>query len=142
MTALIGVVALAFSKAYTDYSTSGLENPLTHILLLVFLLVYLSNAAQPRRILWLALLAALLMLSRLDVLLLIGPALAVALYRQRSWQSVGWLVLGMMPLVLWELFALFYYGSLLPNTAVAKLNHDISHIDLAVRGTALRADHA
>ncbi|WP_320046813.1 hypothetical protein [uncultured Ilyobacter sp.] len=133
-TALIGVVALAFSKAYTDYSTSGLENPLTHILLLAFVLVYLGDVERPRRMLWLALLAALLMLSRLDALLLVAPAVAVELYRQRSWKAVGWLAVGLMPLVLWELFSLLYYGSPIPNAAAAKLNHDIPKIELVLRG--------
>ena len=30
------------------------------------------------------------------------------------------LLLGLMPLILWELFSLFYYGFLFPNSAYAK----------------------
>src|SRR5258706_16469082 len=32
---------LLFSKAFVDYSTSGLENPVTHLLLALFLIVFL-----------------------------------------------------------------------------------------------------
>jgi len=42
--ALLAVATLVLSKAYLDYSTSGLENPLTHLLLLLFATVYLSPA--------------------------------------------------------------------------------------------------
>jgi arabinofuranosyltransferase len=31
-----------FSKAYIDYSTSGLENPLTHLLIVLFFIVYFN----------------------------------------------------------------------------------------------------
>ena len=40
--AVVGVTILALSKAFTEYSTSGLENPLTHLLLLVFLYIFLG----------------------------------------------------------------------------------------------------
>src|SRR5262245_8845284 len=35
-TAAAGVLVLIFSKAFMDYSTSGLENPLTHVLVALF----------------------------------------------------------------------------------------------------------
>ena len=48
--AALGVLVLAASVAFVDYSTSGLENPLTHLLLALFLWVYLAQdvAALPR----------------------------------------------------------------------------------------------
>ena len=40
--AALGVLVLAASVAFVDYSTSGLENPLTHLLLALFLWLYLA----------------------------------------------------------------------------------------------------
>jgi len=34
---------LVFSKAFIDYSTSGLENPLTHLLIVVFFIFYFND---------------------------------------------------------------------------------------------------
>ena len=47
--AVLAVLALTFSKAFMDYSTSGLENPLSHILLVVFFLMFLSREEADNR---------------------------------------------------------------------------------------------
>ncbi|MBU0616947.1 MAG: hypothetical protein KKI02_04460, partial [Planctomycetes bacterium] len=132
--ALIGVAAFTLSKAFVDYSTSGLENPLTHLLLMLFLLVYLARPPDRRTLFWLSLLAALLMLNRMDAILLVLPVLCVAFYRCRGWSALSLVVLGFVPLLAWELFALFYYGSPLPNTAYAKLAGGIPGTELTGRG--------
>ncbi|MFQ5805957.1 MAG: hypothetical protein ACE5I3_05860 [Phycisphaerae bacterium] len=132
--ALIGVAVFIFSKAFVDYSTSGLENPLTHLLLLLFLFVYLTRPPDRKTLLWLSVLAGLLTLTRMDAILLVLPALCVAFYRVRSLRSLGTLLLGFAPFLAWEAFALFYYGSLLPNTAYAKLNSGIAAWDLIRQG--------
>ena len=132
--ALIGVAAFTLSKAFVDYSTSGLENPLTHLLLILFLLVYLTRPPNRRTLFGLCLLAGLLMLNRLDAGLLVLPALCVAFYRCRGWSALGLAMLGFAPLLAWELFALLYYGSLVPNTAYAKLNSGIPAGELITQG--------
>ena len=156
--ALVGVTVFTLSKAFTDYSTSGLENPLTHLLLVLFLYVYLrepaagaATAQRPqqagprgglsagalpgwRTLLALALLAALLALNRPDALLPVLPALCARFWRARSWRAVGTVLLGLVPLIAWELFALLYYGSPLPNTAYAKLNNGIPAGELLGQG--------
>ena len=132
--ALIGVAAFTLSKAFVDYSMSGLENPLTHLLLMLFLLVYLTRPPDRRTLFWLSLLAALLMLNRMDAILLVLPVLCVAVYRCRGWSALGLAMLGFVPLLAWELFALLYYGSLFPNTAYAKLNSGIPATELTGRG--------
>lgn len=119
---LICVVTLMLSKAFVDFSTSGLENPLTHLLLALLLIVYPRSPASSRRTVLVGLLTALGMLNRLDAGLLFGPALlwtVVRSDRPRSWWSAA---ISLVPLLGWELFALFYYGSWVPNTALAKLN--------------------
>jgi arabinofuranosyltransferase len=116
------IVVFSLSKAFVDYATSGLENPLTHLLLAAFAIIYLGGPITPRRFFWLSLLAALGMLNRLDTALLFAPALFWGLLESRSGRSLLTGMLGALPLVLWQGFALFYYGALVPNTAIAKLN--------------------
>lgn len=65
-------------------------------------------------------LVSLVGLTRLDALLLLAPAWAWCSLRGRRALSLS--ALGLLPLVAWGLFSLAYYGSLLPNTALAKLN--------------------
>jgi arabinofuranosyltransferase len=133
------LVALAGSRAFVDYSTSGLENPLSHLLLAAFWLIVLNDApASRRRLLTLATLASLAMLSRLDLVLLTAPGVIVEIFRSRRvlrWREMAaMLALGAVPLVLWHLFALIYYGFLFPNTAYAKLGTGISSSMLMVQG--------
>jgi arabinofuranosyltransferase len=119
--------ALLSSKAFIDFSTSGLENPLTHVLLLVFAWIWWDAPEGPTRVGRLSLTAALCLLNRLDLAPLVAPALAY-----EAWQSAARrpglrraivpAIVGFLPLVAWEVFAMLYYGSPFPNTAYAKLN--------------------
>ncbi len=121
--AILGLAILLFSKAFIDYSTGGLENPLSHLLLALFLWLYLKDPSLPPRRLWqLSLLAGLLVLNRMDLLLLVAPALAHAFWERRGLQSLGLVLLGFVPFLAWELFSIVYYGLAFPNTAYAKLN--------------------
>jgi len=120
--ALLGITALTLSKAFVDYSACGLENPLTHLILLLFLLIYLRHEPTSKTLFFLSLLAALGMTNRMDTSLLFLPVLAYSLTRLRTRRGLGALGVGLAPFVLWELFSLFYYGSLVPNTGPAKLN--------------------
>lgn len=138
-TAALGVLVLTVSRAFADYATSGLENPLTHLLLALFLLVYLIRPASNRRLLTLSFLAALVALNRTDALLLVLPALGLVLWRDfsrrgRSWAAPAAAALGFLPFLLWTAFSLAYYGFPFPNTAYAKLNTGIATADLARQG--------
>jgi len=135
--ALLVAAILLSSKSFVDWSTSGMENAATHLLVVVFALVYLAPAeARPnrRRLLWLGLLAAGLMLNRLDTVLLVLPALVHEGWRQRRSGALRWLALGLAPIAAWELFSLFYYGFPLPNTYYAKLHNDVPHREQLVQG--------
>ncbi len=118
----IGVLILTLSKAFSDYSTSGLENPLSHLLLAAFLLLYLRRELNAATLFWLSFLAALGIVNRVDMLLLYLPVLAYGVLKVRTWRGLVLATLGMTPLLLWEGFSLFYYGFPFPNTAYAKLN--------------------
>ncbi|MDY6991994.1 MAG: hypothetical protein SVR94_05230 [Pseudomonadota bacterium] len=121
-TALVALLILIFSKAFIDFSTSGLENPLTHLLLILFALIYLRSERQHAlTILSLSIIVGLILFNRLDAVLLVLPAWGWVCWQQRRWQTFLLMLMGLTPFILWELFALIYYGSLLPNTAYAKL---------------------
>jgi arabinofuranosyltransferase len=123
-----GWAALMLSKSFVDFSTSGLENPATQLLLLLFITLFLKTEfpARPARIFTLALLAGLSTLNRMDSLLLFLPALLYLLHRQRLARTLGLVAAGFGPFLLWELFSLFYYGFLFPNTYYAKLHAGVS----------------
>jgi arabinofuranosyltransferase len=109
------------SKAFLDYSTSGLENPLTHLLLALFFARWLGGREERRA---LFLLAALGFVNRMDTLLFFAPALVLLAYEQRAdWRGLARdLAVGFSPALAWCSFSLLYYGTVVPNTAIAKLS--------------------
>lgn len=133
---ILGVAAvLISSQAFIDYSTSGLENPLAHLFVVLFIAIYLSpDGTSERKALGLTLIAATAAVNRLDHILLYLPML-VGCYAGLSKRGiVRCAVPGFLPLVLWELFSLFYYGFPFPNTAYAKLNTGIDTAALLSQG--------
>lgn len=150
---LVGAVAvgiLASSRAVIDYSSSGLENPLTHLLLLLFLGIYFheerwsSTPKRPhgtRRLLVLTFLAALGMCNRMDSALLFAPPVLFVLIQclargASPLKCLKTLLLGGLPFIAWEIFSLIYYGTFVPNTALAKLNTGIPSHELFLQGIA------
>ena len=127
--------ALLSSKAFVDFSTSGLENALMHLLIVTLLWVYWRGSTGPRRLFQLTLIASLCLLNRLDLIFLLAPLLLVESARvgiRAGWTAV---LAGAAPLIAWEIFATIYYGFPLPNTAYAKLlGADVSHVALFRRG--------
>lgn len=136
--ALAGLTALA-SRTFVDFSTSGLENPLTHLLLALLALAVLDPGGRDRRLAPVAIVAGLLAFVRLDALLLALPALAVAWWgRHRSPSALlrrsAIVGAAFSPLVGWLLFATVYYGDPVPNTALAKLGPGIPLLPRLLRG--------
>lgn len=132
---VFAAAALVSSRAFVDYSTSGLENPLTNLLLASFVALYATKAEtrSPWRLTGLAGLAALVMTNRLDAGLLVLPALAVEAWRA-GWRSVKPLALGFLPFIVWEGFSLVYFGFPVPNTVYAKLPPNLALGDLLPQG--------
>lgn len=112
VSAAIAILVLSLSRAFVDFSAAGLENGLAHLLIVAFVF---SKRPFERGIL-----ASLLLMTRLDFVWLILPSL---LDSPRSIRKK--LVFGSIPIVLWELFSFFYYGSFVPNSARAKLGTGI-----------------
>jgi arabinofuranosyltransferase len=139
--ALLTALALLCSRAFVDFATSGLENPLSYLLLAVFLGVYGRGAGDdgangPRR--WLtrlATIASLMYLTRPDEIVIVAPLMLVACWRVRRPGAVARaLAVGALPALAWTVFSLIYYGFPFPNTAYAKLTHGIDRADLWRQG--------
>jgi arabinofuranosyltransferase len=123
------LAAAGASSCFLTFSTSGLENPLAHLLLALFCRAQLRPTRDPVVTPVTFVLAGLIFLTRFDYVLLIAPTMIVAVIAAlRPWsplalrallrRSLGFVV----PVGLWLAFATFYYGFPFPNTAYAKLN--------------------
>jgi len=127
---VVCLAALLSSKAFIDFSTSGLENPLTHLLLFVFVWLWWDepfDVAQGRpdgvrRMRRLSFVACLCLLNRLDLAPLLAPAIVWEMWRLGPRRALRPVLAGFAPLLAWEVFSTWYYGTPLPNTAYAKLN--------------------
>ena len=128
------LLLLLLSEACLDYSTSGLENPLSHLLLVLFIAVYFRGNWNTSHILALAGCAALAALTRMDAILLYLPML-VHVFLTRPTRNTVWLyILGFAPFLVWECFSLVYYGFPFPNTAYAKLQTGRTALELLAQG--------
>ncbi len=114
-------VGLLFSSpTFVEYQTSGLETPLTSML--VVLLCGLAWRPLPGAAgVWLV--SGLLVLNRPDHVFLVAPLAVWVLIRtihRRQWRAMAVCAIACVPVVAWHTFATIYYGTPLPNTAYAK----------------------
>ncbi len=134
--ALFGGAVLILSKAFTDFSTGGLENPLTHLFLVLAWFALTSGEPDQRKTLWrFAIVAGLATTNRLDTVLLFIPALAWLSWRVGLRRAIVPVLVGFLPVIGWEVFSILYYGFPFPNTAYAKaFGLGISRVDLLHQG--------
>jgi len=115
------VLALGASKAWSEFATSGLENALSYAIIAGAVVTLGRPVLTPRRQLLGALLLGIAPLSRPDLaLVVLPPALLLVATTRGAWPI---LAAGTLPGLAWTTFATVYYGSPLPNTALAKLGH-------------------
>ena len=128
------IILLPFSWAFIDYSTSGLENPLSYFL--VSLLLYFLVGIDSRKYLQiLFIILALLFLNRLDYSVLFLPlALYLMWYSTNIRQLLRNIWPGAVIIFIWFIFATFYFGSPLPNTFYAKLTAGYPTEEVFMRG--------
>ncbi|MCP5022955.1 MAG: hypothetical protein GY930_14430 [bacterium] len=138
--AVCACTALLLSKAFVEYSTSGLENPLTYLLIAAFAWVFFGSLHANRKLFWLSFIMALSATNRLDSVVLFAPALWVAACRVSKLQAFKGVALGMLPLLLWLAFSLIYYGTPLPLSAYAKAFHGVSQDLLTPQGVMFFKD--
>ncbi len=133
--ALLAIGILISSKAFVDYSTSGLENPMIHLMLALFFLFWRGKISL-KRLFTLSLIAGISAFNRMDILILLIPPLFYAfLQLKEPKKGIYPVIIGFLPFILWECFSLFYYGFPFPNTAYAKLlNTGVSEVILKTHG--------
>lgn len=130
-----GFSILYFSKAFIDFSTSGLENPLSHLLIILFLVVFFKQEDfSLKEIFILFFIASLVAFNRMDTFVILLPSLLYVLYKKRNIQSILYAFIGFLPFIFWEIFSLIYYGFPFPNTAYAKLATGIEKTLLIQQG--------
>ncbi len=131
---LLTFCLLIASKAFCDYTTSGLENPLSYLFIAAFVAIALDDKKGWIRIAHLSLLCSATALTRLDNLVILIPVMIAAVAQERSKSALWAAALGLSPLALWTTFSLLYYGAPVANTAYAKLGAGVSAAVLAQRG--------
>ena len=122
------VLILFSSKAFIDYTSSGLEYPLLYLFVSLLYVGLLSqdtarDSLSPRSVFWLSLLAAFAFVCRIDVVLLFIPVMswmAWARWKTYGFRGLAPIALGGLPAVMWLIFAVIYYGFAFPNTYYAK----------------------
>jgi len=134
MAAVFAIVALSFCRAFVDYSTSGLENPMTHLLLALFMLYFLRLRWTMGVLFSMSLCAGLSMVNRMDTLLLFAPVLIYAWLAERNVKATLVMLAGALPFIAWEIFSVIYYGFPFPNTAYAKLGTGIGDQEIVMQG--------
>ncbi|MBN2736199.1 MAG: hypothetical protein JXR70_04400 [Spirochaetales bacterium] len=133
--AIIGLLFLSFSKSFIEYSTSGLENPLTFMLMALFYWVYFKQDKGLIKLFLLALISSLSAINRSDTILFFIFPIILSYYESKKWISgIMVLFIGILPFMAWEVFSVYYYGFPFPNTAYAKLNTGVSSLRLAQQG--------
>lgn len=138
--AILAISILLLSKAFIDYATSGLENPLSYFLMACFAWGFYHGGNRVWRFGLLCAIAAIAAVNRPDSILLYAPALVVAFWQVRSWRTFALGVAAFAPLWFWEGFSILYYGFPFPNTYYAKLHAGISQSERLWQGIAYYVD--
>ncbi len=115
----LAFACLAASESFVSFSTSGLENSLTFLLIVNAIIAALDPLRRYRFYLF----AALALVNRFDSAFILAPLAAWIFYS--DWQAkslhVRDILVGALPLVAWHSFSLIYYGFIFPNTKYAKV---------------------
>jgi arabinofuranosyltransferase len=153
-------LTLILSKSYLDFSTSGLENPLSHLLIATIVLVAVSLVTnyQAKTLKFFCITCGFLYLTRADLVLIIAPLIVyilaagqgnptkrldVAIKNNKLFGiRVTAVLIGAVPVLVWTIFSIYYYGFPFPNTAYAKLATGISFEERLLQGQAYFAHFA
>lgn len=130
-------ISLILSRSFMSFSGSGLENPLSHFFIALFILSLL-HVYKTQKIHWsFSLLTGLAYLVRPDLVIITVPIWFIMLYRTREKEIKSFMktflaqaLIGSSTAIIWTTISLIYYGSVFPNTAYAKAGAGIPRIDL------------
>lgn len=136
---VICFITLTGSQAFISYTTSGLENSLLFFLSALFLyFIKDQEKFDGKRMFCLALIISLLAMARMDSVLIFVPVIVwIYLFRRKDVsfiKAVGIGLAGLLPFILWEVFACFYFGFPFPNPAYVKLGTAIPTVEYIKRG--------
>ena len=135
----LGVLILFSSKAALDFSSSGLENSLSYFLIACFFYTIVKLKKHSYFYLILSTIFSCMFLNRMDLII---PFLPFALYiffyqayqANRLKKSTIQGFIGFIPVILWSVFALYYYGSFFANSVIAKTNTGLPTTHLQIQG--------
>lgn len=122
----VGILALVGLSPFWDFATSGLETGMSFAWLggSVWLLAQYASSSAPTKVSMVAAPLALGLgpLIRPDFALILLPLLGanLVLTGMRPWWVVRVVGVALLPAVLYQIFRMAYYSSLVPNTALAK----------------------
>jgi arabinofuranosyltransferase len=125
----LAVIAMIFSRAFIDYSTSGLENPMSSLILAAAVIWVLRNSEVKAQAV--LLFCSIAFLNRMDTVLFLVPLAFYSIYllffREEGnfFKKAGMVIIMLSPAVLWVLFSTIYYGFPFPNTFYAKQMLDL-----------------
>ena len=133
---LLAFAILTLSKSFVDYSTSGMENPATHLLAIGFAALYFraDKPLSEKNLFFLSLFAGLAIFNRMDTLIFYLPTLIFLFLNQPNRRTLLIIFAGFAPFILWEIFSIIYYGFPIPNTYYAKMNTGIPLNESAAQG--------
>lgn len=123
---IVCLTILILSKSFIDFTSSGLEYPISYLLIAVFYYFYYYKYDNKNFMMILTIIFSLSFVNRIDsVILMFLPLLYVAwrnIKNYRFKKTIIPIFFGLLPILLWEIFSIIYYGFFLPNTYYAKLN--------------------
>ncbi len=129
ITAIVLACALILSKAFVDFSTSGLEYPLSYLLIIFLVLCAIKIGTQrtTTSMLCYFLCLSLLYLCRPDLILLFSPLTLFILAQnyKRPSSIICSMLIGGLPAIFWAIFSLYYYGLLFSTPTYAWLSISI-----------------
>lgn len=138
---LIGFIILISSKAFIDFSTSGLENPFIFLMLALFISYYLNikNTVELKDLFVLCIICSISMLNRLDSVLFFIPAIIKIIidinrHKRLLIKTLAILFVSFLPFIIWEVFSILYYGFPFPNTFYGKLNSNLPLFEYIIKG--------
>lgn len=120
-----------WSRSFIDFSSSGLENSLIHLLFSIFLIY---RCKDNKNLIIEAFISCLLVFSRMDMCIILLPILCYDYLnfkrytKKQIFINIGKGIIGYIPFLCWCVFALIYYGFIFPNTFYSKLYSGISQI--------------
>ena len=133
-------ILLVSSNAFIEYSTSGLENPLSYLLIgcIIHLVVHTHVATRVPywKFVLFGMLGALAFLNRMDYAILLIPPIVSALWpHRRNLRIISAFGIALAaPIVVWSTYSFKTFHAFLPNTFEAKRNLHIPLWEVLTQG--------